>query len=129
MVDVALLLTHSTAHGTRRIHSIERSTMESTCVSYPNGCYSHAPNLRVRPVEEMKSCVVFRPKPPKLFMLNLNAWLIFELCDGSGPDHVAQRYRKSVAAQMSEREADRNLTIGINNLREQGLIELKITND
>jgi hypothetical protein len=77
----------------------------------------------------MKSCVVFRPKPPKLFMLNLNAWLIFELCDGSSSHHVAHRYRESVARQMSEREADRNLTIGINNLREQGLIEWKITDD
>lgn len=96
-------------------------------MSYPNGCYSRAPNLRVRPVEEMKSCVVFRPKPPKLFMLNLNAWLIFELCDGSRPEHVAQRYRKSVAAQMSEREADRNLMIGIKNLHDQGLIELNVT--
>ncbi|WP_245320146.1 PqqD family protein [Bradyrhizobium sp. LMTR 3] len=60
-------------------------------------------------------------------MLNLNAWLIFELCDGSSPDHVAQRYRKSVADQMSEREADRHLTIGIKNLHDQGLIELKVT--
>jgi hypothetical protein len=97
-------------------------------VSSPNGCYSHTPNLRVRPVEEMKSCVVFRPKPPKMFMLNLNAWLIFQLCNGNSPDHVAQRYRKSVADQMSEREADRQLMIGIKNLQDQGLIELKATN-
>ena len=96
-------------------------------MSSPNGCYSHTPNLRVRPVEEMKSCVVFRPKPPKMFMLNLNAWLIFQLCDGSSPDHVAQRYRESVADQMSEREADRHLEIGIRNLHDQGLIELKAT--
>jgi hypothetical protein len=75
----------------------------------------------------MKSCVVFRPKPPKMFMLNLNAWLIFQLCDGSSPDHVTQRYRKSVADQMSEREADRQLEIGIRNLHDQGLIELKAT--
>jgi hypothetical protein len=94
-------------------------------VSYPSGCYSRAPNLRVRPVEEMKSCVVFRPNPPKLFMLNLNAWLIFELCDGSGPDQIEQKYRSNVAAQMSEWEADRQLTIGLKSLREQGLIELK----
>lgn len=94
-------------------------------MSFPNGCYSRTPNLRVRPVEEMKSCVVFRPNPPKLFMLNLNAWLIFELCDGSSPDHVAQKYRRSVASQMSEREADRHLMIGIKNLHDQGLIELK----
>jgi hypothetical protein len=76
----------------------------------------------------MKSCVVFRPKPPKMFMLNLNAWLIFQLCNGNSPDHVAQRYRKSVADQMSEREADRQLMIGIKNLQDQGLIELKATN-
>jgi len=93
----------------------------------PNGCYSHTPNLRVRPVKEMKSCVVFRPNPPKLFMLNLNAWLIFELCDGSSLDDVTQRYRKSVAAQMSEREADRHLETGIRNLHDEGLIELKLT--
>lgn len=95
-------------------------------MSFPNGCYSHTPNLRVRPVEEMKSCVVFRPKPPKMFMLNLNAWLIFQLCDGSSPDHVTQKYRKCVANQMSEPEADRQLMIGIENLHDQGLIELKL---
>lgn len=94
-------------------------------MSYPSGCYSRAPNLRVRPVKEMKSCVVFRPKPPKLFMLNLNAWLIFELCDGSRPDQIEQKYRSNVAAQMSEWEADRQLKIGLKSLCEQGLIELK----
>jgi hypothetical protein len=61
-----------------------------------------------------------------MFMLNLNAWLIFQLCDGSTPDHVTQKYRNYVAGQMSEREADRQLTIGINNLQDQGLIELKL---
>jgi hypothetical protein len=30
---------------------------------------------------------------------------------------------------MSEREADRHLTIGIKNLHEQALIELKVTDD
>ncbi|KRR03494.1 hypothetical protein CQ12_26085 [Bradyrhizobium jicamae] len=75
----------------------------------------------------MKSCVVFRPSPPKLFMLNLNAWLIFELCDGSSPHDVAQRYRKNVGSQMSDREAGRQLAIGIKNLHDQGLIELKVT--
>lgn len=98
-------------------------------MSYPSGCYSRVPNLRVRPVEEMKSCVVFRPNPPKLFMLNLNAWLILELCDGSSPHQVEQRYRRNVASQMSEREASRQLTIGLKTLREQGLIELKSTSD
>jgi hypothetical protein len=98
-------------------------------VSSPSGCYSRAPNLRVRPVEEMKSCVVFRPNPPKLFMLNLNAWLIFELCDGRTSHQVEQSYRQRVAAQMSDREADRYLATGLKRLQEQGLIQLKFTND
>ena len=98
-------------------------------MSYPSGCYSRAPNLRVRPVEEMKSCVVFRSNPPKLFMLNLNAWLIFELCDGSTTHQVEQRYRQNVANQMSEGEANRHLTIGLKSLHEQGLIELKFKDD
>ena len=98
-------------------------------MSYPNGCYSRTPNLRVRPVEEMKSCVVFRPNPPKLFMLNLNAWLIFELCDGRTSHEVEQGYREKVAAQMSDREADRHLAAGLKSLQEQGLIQLKFTHD
>jgi hypothetical protein len=98
-------------------------------VSYPSGCYRRAPNLRVRPVEEMKSCVVFRPKPPKLFMLNLNAWLIFELCDGSNPDQLEKRYRQHVASRMLEWDVERNLSIGLRRLQEQGLIELTFTGD
>ena len=97
-------------------------------MSYPSGCYSRTLNLRVRPVEEMKSCVVFRPNPPKMFMLNLNAWLIFDLCDGRTAQEVEQSYRETVAAQMSAGEANHHLTAGLKTLQEQGLIELKFTN-
>lgn len=98
-------------------------------MSSPNGCYSRTPNLRVRPVEEMKSCVVFRPDPPKLLMLNLNAWLIFELCDGSSMNQLEQRYCQQVASQMSAADARRHLAAGLNDLQEQGLIELKPANE
>lgn len=97
-------------------------------MSYPTGCYSHTPNLRVRPVEEMKSCVVFRPDPPKMFMLNLNAWLIFSLCDGRTSHEVEHSYREKVASQMTEQEAGRHLVTGLKSLQEQGLIELRFTN-
>lgn len=94
-------------------------------MSFLNGCYRRVPSLRVRPVEEMRSCVVFRPNPPKLFMLNLNAWLIFELCDGCTSYEIEQRYRQKVEGQMSESEARRHLAIGLKNLHERGLIELE----
>ena len=96
-------------------------------MSYPSGCYRHLPNLRVRPVEEVKSCVVFRPKPPKLFMLNLNAWLIFSLCDGNNPGQLEKIYRQHVASRMSEWDVERNLSIGLRRLQEEGLIELTST--
>lgn len=94
-------------------------------MSFPSGCYSRAPNLRVRPIEEMKSCAVFRPSPPKMFMLNLNAWLIFELCDGSSLQQLEQRYRQEIAARMPPAEAQRMLMMGLEKLCEQGLVQLK----
>jgi hypothetical protein len=93
-------------------------------VSYPTGCYNRAQNLRMRPLKEMKSCVVFRPDPPKLFMLNLNAWLILELCDGRTTGELEQGYCASVASQMSEADARTNLETGLQKLHEQGLIVL-----
>lgn len=93
-------------------------------MSYPSGCYNRAPNLRMRPLKEMKSCVVFRPDPPKLFMLNLNAWLILELCDGRATDQLEQGYCERVAPQMSDADARNNLKAGVRKLQEQGLIEI-----
>jgi hypothetical protein len=72
----------------------------------------------------MKSCVVFRPDPPKLFMLNLNAWLILELCNGSTAEQIEQTYCERVAAQTLEGDARNNLRAGLRQLQEQGLIEL-----
>ncbi|WP_342712873.1 PqqD family protein [Bradyrhizobium sp. B124] len=71
----------------------------------------------------MKSCVVFRPDPPKLFMLNLNAWFILELCDGRTTEQLTEGYCNQVASQMSEVDARENLENGLQKLREQGLIE------
>lgn len=93
-------------------------------MSYPNGCYNHTQNLRLRPLKEMKSCVVFRPDPPKLFMLNLNAWFILELCDGSTAEQIEQKYVAQVATKNPEEDARNHFRAGLQRLQEQGLIEL-----
>lgn len=93
-------------------------------MSYPTGCYNRTRNLRVRPLKEMKSCVVFRPDPPKLFMLNLNAWFILELCDGSTAAQLERNYCSQVAAQLPDGEARDQLKAGLEQLKAQGLIEL-----
>jgi hypothetical protein len=56
-------------------------------------------------------------------MLNLNAWLILELCDGRTTDQLTEGYRNQVAEQMSDVDARENLKDGLQKLREQGLIE------
>ena len=62
-------------------------------------------------------------------MLNLNAWFILELCDGSSMNQLEQKYCQQVASQMSEVDARCHLVAGLNDLREQGLIELKPANE
>jgi hypothetical protein len=71
----------------------------------------------------MKSCVVFRPNPPKLFMLNLNAWIIFELCDGSTSEQIERRYRDNVSTKISARLATQYFEAGLKGLRDMGLIQ------
>ena len=89
---------------------------------YRTGCYRHAPNLRTRPIEEMKSCVVFRQYPPKLLMLNLNAWLIFEVCDGVDALHLEQTYVEHLPQNASPTDARQHLIDGLNYLEAQGLL-------
>jgi hypothetical protein len=38
-----------------------------------------AADLRLRPVPELQTCLVYRPRPPALLMLDLGAWLLLEI--------------------------------------------------
>lgn len=86
-------------------------------MSYPNGCYSHTQNLRLRPLKEMKSCVVFRPDPPKLFMLNLNAWFILELCDGSSAEQIEQNTLNRLRQRTRRRRHEITSELDFNDCR------------
>ena len=65
-------------------------------MSSPNGCYRLVPGVRVRPVPELETCVVFTPADPRLYRLNLNAWLILELCQGLTPQALTVAYLETV---------------------------------
>ncbi len=51
-------------------------------MSSPRARYSTVANIRVRPVSEMDTCLVYTPGNPRLYTLNPTAWLVIELCDG-----------------------------------------------
>ncbi|MET0969290.1 MAG: PqqD family peptide modification chaperone [Tardiphaga sp.] len=59
-------------------------------------------------------------------MLNLNAWLIFELCDGCTADQLMQRYIAHVASPASEADLRTDLETGVRSLQQQGLIDVRI---
>jgi hypothetical protein len=92
-------------------------------VCYQNGYFRHAPNLRIRPVRELQLCVVFSPKIPKLYMLNLNAWLIFELCAKTVPDRLKEEYLSAVGTSLRADLAQDQLRRGLEQLIARGLIE------
>ena len=54
--------------------------------------------------------------------LNLNAWLIFELCDGRDEVQVRSAYQAAVNTRLSAREAERHLSEGLTLLESIGAI-------
>jgi hypothetical protein len=92
-------------------------------VFFLSGWYRKKPGIKVRPVNEWRSCVVFTPDQPNLYLLNLNAWLILELCDGKTAEDLELTYRQAVRQQLSAGETRLHLMQGLNELEKCGIIE------
>jgi hypothetical protein len=78
--------------------------------------YTKTPDLRLRPLKEHGYLLVFTPSRPKLHWLNLNAWLIFELCDGKTEEQLRQAYLAAVSRKLSPDEAWSQLQAGLTQL-------------
>lgn len=91
-------------------------------MSCRTGCYTKITNLRVRPVPEMETCLVFTPDDPCVYTLNASAWLIFELCDGRPWDELQSAYCEAVSPLTPPAEALQQLEAGIARLELQKLI-------
>ena len=59
-------------------------------------CYRRAQGLRVRPVPEVGHCYVYTPAQPRLYALNMAAWLVLELCEGRSPRALTQAYAEEM---------------------------------
>lgn len=92
-------------------------------MSSPTDCYSHPRGLRIRPVHELDTCVVFAPAQARLFRLNPHAWLVLELCRGQ-PTAAALRtaYLEAVMPPLAEAEATASLAAAITLLLRHGLL-------
>src|SRR5260221_8802109 len=98
--------------------------MESTFVSYPNGCIRKTRDLRIRPVPEMETCLVYTPKDPSLYTLNATAWVVLELCDGRSLPQLETAFYQSVEPLMSEQEAAEYLLVSLRDMLEKSIVEV-----
>ena len=88
------------------------------------GCVTKRPNLRIRPVPEMNTCVVFNPADAALRTVTPAAWLLLELCDGRSPAALRDAYVDAVAPGRGNAEAARWFRKSYALLREHGLIDV-----
>lgn len=45
-------------------------------------------DLVVRPIPEIRMCMVYRPRPARVVTLNPFSWMLFEACDGATVDDI-----------------------------------------
>ncbi|HEV7285876.1 MAG TPA: PqqD family protein [Kaistia sp.] len=64
--------------------------------------------------------MVFTPAAPRLYRLNLNAWLILELCQGLSPRALTEAYLETVPPSP---DARMQLQEGLATLLESGIVE------
>jgi len=77
--------------------------------------------LNERPVPEWECCVVYTPHQPALYILNLNSWLIFELCDGRSTQEIMAQYLE-IAGDRCQTEAVSQFEDGLKQLIESELV-------
>ena len=95
-----------------------------TFVSCRSACYIKVANVRIRPVPEMATCLVFTPDSPEVYTLNPTAWLILWFCDGRPQSEIARSYHAAVEPMLSREEAEREVRLGLESLVWQRIIEV-----
>lgn len=83
--------------------------------------YARAAGIVVRPVPELEIAFAYNPGDRVLSSLNLNAWAVFELCDGRAD--IESDYRDLVSTRLPPAEASRQLRLALGQLTTRGLIE------
>ena len=93
-------------------------------MSCPKRRYRQTSGLRVRPVPELGTCIVFTPAEPALYTLNPNAWLILELAPGCAEAELESAYLARTAPPMPPPVAQRQLQEGLSMLLRCGILTL-----
>ncbi len=98
--------------------------MGSTFVNYRTGCLRKSRDIRERPVPEWYCCMVYNAATRRLIKLNLNAWLIFELCSNRRFAALEKKYIATMTPKISKTLAGRQLDEALHRLLSEGLVEV-----
>jgi hypothetical protein len=86
--------------------------------------YEQTPGLKVRRCKDVGSLLVFNPSTRVLHVINLPAWITFELCDGRMLDELRTAYASAVSTKITDgRAADSQVTAALSQLCRAGLIK------
>lgn len=86
--------------------------------------YEQTPRLKVRRCKDLGSLLVFNPSTRVLHVINLPAWIAFELCDGRMLDELRTAYARVLSTKVTDnRAADSQLAAALGQLQEAGLIK------
>jgi hypothetical protein len=79
--------------------------------------------LRLRPVPELETCIVYRTRPPALLLLNLSAWLLVEILSEAGEADLWSEFYAAVGHASRPGDARKLMQEGLQQLANFGLLE------
>ena len=81
------------------------------------------PGVRARPLPDLECLLAFSPATRTLHWLNLSAWAIFELCDGTRTDQqLSAEYAEALGGELSGADLARQVREALASLERSGLI-------
>jgi hypothetical protein len=108
--------------STRLILSMRHLTTESMSVSSRIGSYKRTPGLRLRPLPELGTCLAFVPEEPRLYTLNLHAWLVLELCEYFEAESLVEEYLAAASNKVYSADPEAELERCIKELMDIGIL-------
>src|SRR5580693_8158522 len=83
------------------------------------------PGLRLRPVPELETCIVYRTQPPALLLLNLSAWLLIEILSEDRDTDLWSEFYAAVRHTSPPARARKLMQDGLQQLSNFGLLEFR----
>lgn len=87
----------------------------------PTDRFTRRPDLRMRPLPELESCLVYRRRPPKLFRLNPTAWFLLDQSDGRPLRAIEDAFGEATGTTSAKARA-RVVQDGLRALARAGLV-------